>query len=740
VLVAACAPTTSTPPPTAAPPTAPALPEAGITAITIGALHTCALSRGGGVKCWGSNGRGQLGDGTTTDSSVAVTVSGLSSDVTAIAAGDEHTCALTAGGGVKCWGLNDTGQLGDGTKSDSSMPVDVVGFTSGVSAIAAGGLGTCALVVDGGIVCWGVTYRSRTEVDAGDVTSIAAGFDHACAARRVGGIACWGFNTFGQLGNGTTSASFTRVAVDVSGITERVRAFAVGHESTCAVTAAAGVKCWGQNHAGQLGDGTYRTSHVPVEVSDLAGEITGIAAGSHACAVTSAARVMCWGANGSGQLGNGANTDSNVPVVVEGLASGAIVITAGSQHSCVVTASDEVDCWGRGTEGQLGDGGGADRNFPVRVLGLADAEPPPTAAPSTPGPTGTAPAPSAMPALWTATGEIGTPRRDHTATLLSDGKVLVAGGSDDSNLLAAAELYDPSSGSWHTVGRLAVPRSGHTATLLPDGTVLVAGDYDDRSGLVLDFTETFDPSSGMWTAAGKMVTARTAHTATLLPDGRVLVAGGSAFGGHGEAVRAAELYDPGSRSWTATRRMFDARWGHAATLLPAGRVLLAGGFGDLGALQSAERYDPTSGSWAATASMDMGRAKFTATLLLDGTVLVAGLGARRSAEIYDAGRGAWATTGRTIYHRANDPTATRLPDGRVLLTGGASRDTQGDWLLAFAELYDPGSRSWTRVGEPLTARYSHTATLLRDGRVLLVGGTDIEGVLATAEIYDPMLQ
>ncbi len=329
---------------------------------------------------------------------------------------------------------------------------------------------------------------------------------------------------------------------------------------------------------------------------------------------------------------------------------------------------------------------------------------------------------------------MGAPRYDHTATLLSDGRVLVAGGSDGYDLLAAAEVYDPSIGSWSTVGRLAVARSGHAATLLLDGTVLVTGGYDDRSGRILDSTETFDPSSGTWNAAGKMVTARTAHTATLLSDGRVLVAGGSAFGGHGEAVRAAELYNPASRSWTPTKRMIDARWGHTATLLPGGRVLLAGGFVGLGWIAATELYRPTNGSWAATGTMDEGRAKFTATLLLDGTVLVAG--GPRAAEIYDPGSGAWAATGRTIYRRGNYPTATRLPDGRVLMTGGASRDSQGDWLRAFAEMYDPASRSWARVGEPVTARFSHTATLLLDGRVLLVGGTDIEGVMATAELYD----
>jgi hypothetical protein len=266
--------------------------------------------------------------------------------------------------------------------------------------------------------------------------------------------------------------------------------------------------------------------------------------------------------------------------------------------------------------------------------------------------------------------------------------------------------------------------------------VLVAGGYD-RSDRVLESTETFDPGSGTWSAAGKMVTAVTAHTATLLPDGRVLVAGGSAFGGHGQAVRAAELYDPASRSWTATKSMIDARWGHTATLLPNGRVLIAGGFVGVGSLASAELYDPKDQSWAATGSMDTGRAKFTATLLLDGTVLVAGSGPRRSAELFDPASGSWAATATTVEWRTNDATATRLLDARVLLTGGGCGCPADEVSLASAEMYDPASRTWVLIDDGLRARSSYTATLLLDGGVLFVGGSDTNGTLASADLFDP---
>jgi alpha-tubulin suppressor-like RCC1 family protein len=257
-----------------------------------------------------------------------VDVSGLTSGVSAIAVGDVHTCALmdaVHGGGVKCWGINEDGQLGDGTNNDSSTPVDVIGLTSGVSAISAGYAYTCALmdaVHGSGVKCWGSYFdgqlddytsgNSTTPVDVSGLTSgvsaISAGMVHTCVlmdAVHGGGVKCWGINEVGQLGDGTNNHSST--PVDVSGLTEGVTAISAGGKLTCALMDAVhggGVKCWGANSEGELGDGTNNHSSTPVDVVGLKGGISAIAVGAqHACALTTLGRVKCWGSNNNGQLG-----------------------------------------------------------------------------------------------------------------------------------------------------------------------------------------------------------------------------------------------------------------------------------------------------------------------------------------------------------------------------------------------------------------------------------------------------
>ncbi|HBA61871.1 MAG TPA: hypothetical protein DCZ92_13875 [Elusimicrobia bacterium] len=333
--------------------------------------------------------------------------------------------------------------------------------------------------------------------------------------------------------------------------------------------------------------------------------------------------------------------------------------------------------------------------------------------------------------VWTAAGagSLATARFAHTATLLPDGKVLVAGGSGAAALLTA-EVYDPAAGTWSATGPLATARYGHTATLLPNGKVLVVGGYTGASELLS--AELYDPAAGTWSATGSLATARSYHTATLLPNGKVLVAGGNV----GTELFTAELYDPATGIWSVTGSLATARRDCTATLLPNGKVLVAGGFGGgTPELLTAELYDPSGGTWTATGSLATARGYHTATLLPNGKVLVAGggtgAGKLLTAELYDPAAGTWTATGSLATARGNHA-ATLLPNGKVLVSAGSA----GAAALLTTEVYDPAAGTWTASGSLATARYVHTAILLPNGKVLVSGGTG-SGALLTAEVYNP---
>ena len=361
-------------------------PVPTMTAIAVGTGHSCALTSAGGVKCWGSNSSGQLGDGTTTDGRTPVDVVGLASGVKAITAGQASTCALTRTGGVKCWGHNGYGLLGNGSTANSSIPVDVVGLKSGVTAIAVGWLHTCALTTGGGVKCWGALIRdgsltARTiPVDVFGVTSgiraISSGYYYTCALTTGGGMKCWGYGQHGQLGNGTTTAS--NIPVDVVGLSSGVTAIAAGWQHTCALMSGGTMKCWGFNHVAQLGNGaipwqwdpsTEPRSLVPVSVLGLTSAIGIAVGGEYTCALASGGSVGCWGGNSYGQLGDGTKLPSGSPVVTAGLASGVAAIAAGlaGDHTCALTTTGAVKCWGHNGSGRLGNGSTTDSSVPVDV-------------------------------------------------------------------------------------------------------------------------------------------------------------------------------------------------------------------------------------------------------------------------------------------------------------------------------------------------------------------------------------
>jgi N-acetylneuraminic acid mutarotase len=346
--------------------------------------------------------------------------------------------------------------------------------------------------------------------------------------------------------------------------------------------------------------------------------------------------------------------------------------------------------------------------------------------------------------MWTLTGTMTTNRANQTATLLPNGKVLIVGGTRSlgvppaSTALSTAELFDPNTGTWTSTGAMNYARENHTATLLPNGQVLVAwGDGGINSqGLasVIAACELYDPSTQIWTSVGTYPVSviRHLHTATLLPNGKVLMAGGLNY--QGTLLSSVELYDSASGAWSAANSMNIPRYLHTATLLPNGQLLVAGGLAGIG-LTNVEVFNPATGIWTATNGLNTTRYLHTATLLANGKVLAAGGLIDNSSEVYDPAvnpaTGTWANTGGL--HIARDyHTATLLPSGAVLVAGGNATGTS-------METYDPIVGIWTSIGSLTTARNSHTATLLPNGKVLLAGGADSgNNLLASTELYDPI--
>lgn len=355
-------------------------PITGIARVVGGSGHSCATATGGTMLCWGDNVYAQVGDGTSEERWTAVPVIGLGGLAQTAAAGGSHTCASSTTGAARCWAYNWFGQVGDGTDTDRDLPTPVLGLGSGVQAIVTGMIHSCALV-GGGVKCWGAngfgqlgdgsdTQRlAPVQVSglASGVQAIAAGGEHTCALTTGGGVKCWGANDYGQLGNNSTNTQ--HAPVNVSGLASGVVAISAGRFHTCAVTSGGGAKCWGANENGELGDGTQSERHVPVDVSGLASGVASIAAGQgHTCARTSGGGVKCWGSNSWGQLGDGSGSDRLTPVDVSGLASGATSIGVGSDHSCAVASAGRVLCWGSNQYGQLGNDTDADSLAPVFVL------------------------------------------------------------------------------------------------------------------------------------------------------------------------------------------------------------------------------------------------------------------------------------------------------------------------------------------------------------------------------------
>jgi alpha-tubulin suppressor-like RCC1 family protein len=375
----------------------------GVEAISSGpgAFFNCTSMADGGLRCWGNNNYGQLGDGTNEHHAIPTAVVGLPAGdpIVQLAAGGRHVSVLLESGRIMAWGLGDTGQLGNGMEGgeyESHSPVNVIwnpGDTTpayGWIQVASGYLFNCALHEDGRVFCWGKNDKGQLGVDPATLdwvtvpfeipslagaSSVVAGNYHACAIDDAGAVVCWGWNNHGQIGN-PAAPDPSPVPVSVEGLAGRVTDVALGIIHTCALLESGAVMCWGANEKGQLGNGeggeVAPDSVTPVEVSSLPGTVLDIDSEyEHTCALLEGGEVMCWGNNDSGQIGDGTSDPYKVvPVSVAGLPSAVASIALGALHSCALLENTTVWCWGHNAYGELGIGVLSDEGstMPLEVI------------------------------------------------------------------------------------------------------------------------------------------------------------------------------------------------------------------------------------------------------------------------------------------------------------------------------------------------------------------------------------
>lgn len=349
--------------------------------LSTGGYHTCAVLDDGSLWCWGRGDGGQLGNGANVATNLApVPVTGFTAGgtpISAISVGGFHTCALRSDGTLWCWGNNGTGQLGNGTTSSSNIPVQAT--ITDVAAIDAGGNFTCAVKSNGSVWCWGTNISGQLGINSvvstntpTQVQGLTSGFiqvscgdQHACAVKSDGTIRCWGEGSTGQLGNNATLDSL--VPVQVSSMTTGI-SVTTGMSHTCAINNSGAALCWGANNYGQIGNGGIDLRQIPTNVSTLNSGVTVISSqNDNTCATKSNGAAFCWGQNNGGYLGDGTTTSSNIPVAVSGLSSGTQSVTNGYHQNCALTTSGFAFCWGTNTYGQLGDGSTSPSNIPRAV-------------------------------------------------------------------------------------------------------------------------------------------------------------------------------------------------------------------------------------------------------------------------------------------------------------------------------------------------------------------------------------
>ncbi|MCH1591810.1 MAG: hypothetical protein L7R66_02330, partial [Candidatus Thalassarchaeaceae archaeon] len=354
-----------------------------LTQITTGAKHSCAILDDGSISCWGDNSNGQLGDGSRTPSLEPEKSSlPLGRKAVEISAGSYHTCTMFDDGSVRCWGSNEFGQLGDGTTIERTSPVQVnLGEGKSALGVSSGESHTCAILNDRSVKCWGLNSNGQlgdgTSSDSHnpvhpstggeDVLMISTGSYHTCAIMGDRSVMCWGDNWNGQLGDGTNTDRLSPVEIVIPSNSSAV-SLDSGALHTCLGMNDGALFCWGYNAYGQLGNGGFGNSNIPMTAPLSANQLlTSVRVGLfHSCALFDSGQMACWGDNSNGQLGDGTQEGRATPGIVS-LATDATSITVGQRHSCAILDDASLQCWGANEAGQIGDSSNTNRNNPTEI-------------------------------------------------------------------------------------------------------------------------------------------------------------------------------------------------------------------------------------------------------------------------------------------------------------------------------------------------------------------------------------
>ena len=745
------------------------------TTLSSGERHTCAILDDGSVSCWGYNGQGQLGDGTTTNRTTPTQTLSLGTGRTAVAisSGGENTCAILDDGTVSCWGWNGNGQLGDGTNTQRNTPTQTSSLGIGKTAVAiSSGLAhTCAILDDGSVSCWGYniysglgdgTTASRytptqtSSLGTGrTAVAISSGQSHTCAILDDGSVSCWGANHQRQLGDGTNTHGTTPTRTSSLGTGRTAVAISTGMHHTCAILDDGTVSCWGWNIYGQLGDGTTTNRGTPTQTSSPGTGRTAVAISSgyqHTCAILDDSSVSCWGLNHVGQIGDGTTTTRNTPTQTSSLGNGrtAVAISSGKYYTCAILDNASISCWGWNDYGQLGDGTNIQRNTPTQTSSLGTTANPRTAALSERDFDG-----DGILNIFDVHHNLTyseitiSSGGSHTCAILDDGTVSCWGKNYNGQLGDGTggdytndyNRNTPTQTSNLGTGRTAVAISSgdrHTCAILDDGSVSCWGNND--GGQLGDGTTT---QRNTPTQTSSLGTGRTAvaissggyHTCAILDDASVSCWGSNSDGQLGDGTSTNRNTPTQTSSLGTNRGAVAISTGqyHTCAILDDGSVSCWGdnSSGQLGdGTSNNNRYTPTQtsslGTGRTAVAISSGTAPHTCAILDDASVSCWGdnsggqLGDGTTTDRNTPTQTSSLGTGRTAVAISSGfwHTCTILDDGSVSCWGSNYNGRLGDGTTTTRNTPTQTSSLGTgRTAVAISSGGSHTCAILDNASV-----------------------